>query len=76
MVVDITFLALSIVGPLAVAALGALGGGPRLAILGGLTTALYVGVASNEPFYTNLVYVLGALAAIIAGLRFARLVVE
>lgn len=65
----LALLALALAGPLTVAGFAVASGCPRLAIVTGLTTAIYIGVESNSPFFSELVYALLALVGLVVALR-------
>lgn len=71
MAVNIALLVITLAGPLAVAGAGVAAGCPRLAAVQGLVVAIYIGVESNDPFYSTVVFALAALAGAGVAIRVA-----
>lgn len=75
MAVNIALLVITLAGPLAVAGAGVAAGCPRLAVVQGMVTAIYIGVESSDPFYTTLVWALVALVGMAVAVRTSFMIV-
>lgn len=74
MAVNIALLVITLAGPAAVAGFAVANGCPRLAAVTGITTAIYIGAESNEPFYSSLVFALLVLAGVGTAIRVGFLI--